>query len=245
MIKRLYLLTLLLVVSQMIFAKGTRWGLQAGWNNSSMKIGYNNGWNINSINDFNVGIFSEYYFSKRFAMQLGAFYTSKGANFNGSWYSYNYGSNGYYTYFTNTKLKINTAYIEFPANFLICFYPNSSIKILSYIGPYVGIGINGRYQSQLESPYIEPDTNPYNASGAITYTGEEKILKLFDWGINLGFGIEYSSFRLSTQYGLSFTDNNANNYSSSKALMVRNLGTIHNSVFSISLGYVFPFSRIL
>lgn len=111
-------------------------------------------------------------------------------------------------------LTYNTNNLEVPINFLYKFGTGST-KFFGYAGPYIGYALSGKGKMGTDS-------------GDLTFTGNDKDLNAFDFGLNIGIGVEVSNFQISTQYGLGLTN-----------LAPTDNGTMKNKVFGVSVAYLF------
>ncbi len=108
----------------------------------------------------------------------GFIFTSKGANYK----------------IDNTDISLAPTYIEIPLN-LACSFGSKSTKISFFAGPYSACTIGG-YKIVSGGEYT-----------LLTFgKGENKDLRFFDFGINLGAGINFRGYLISVQYGKGLTN---------------------------------------
>ncbi|MCR8559229.1 PorT family protein [Mucilaginibacter sp. BJC16-A38] len=146
---------------------------------------------------------------QNFSIQPGVFYSTKGEKDKMEFV----GSDGLNTKYLSSKIVLN--YIEIPVNFLYKWKVAPGIKFDLGGGPYIGYGTS--------ETVTYPDFNSAtrSAHGKFTYKNP-------DFGVNLVAGVEIKNkFIIDAGYGYGLS--NIASYNS----------TIHNSVFSISLGYMF------
>lgn len=175
---------------------------------------------------YNVGILARSSSSGILAVESGLLLGGKGAKVEG-------GSGS-----TNYKATFNPMYLELPVNLVVRMPIGSNMNIFLNGGPYLAMGIAGKskFEGQL---------------GAISGSHTEKIkftstdptmddqayskLKRFDYGLNIGAGVDLNKILLKANYGYGLakissmqTDNNENDKNKYRT-------------FSISLGI--PLSR--
>jgi len=150
---------------------------------------------------FNVGVISEITLKENFILQPGIIYSTKGSKYS----------------VTGTDMQIAPTYLEIPVNGVYKF-GTGSLKAFLSAGPYFAFGIGGSYETPGESSDIS-----YGS-------GDNDDLKPFDFGLNLGGGLEIDKFQISVQYGLGLT-NLAPDPSNDNETKVRVIG--------ISMAYLF------
>lgn len=131
------------------------------------------------------------------------------------------GTGLYYTrrgYKSNQPGRVGTVsidYLDIPIDLML------KIKLADLIGAYVSIG-----------PYFSYGltSKVFNLDGVLEngYNSDEIDLNRIDTGINIGGGVDYTNIRLSATYGLSFSDNGAEQNN-----------RLENRILKISLGYFF------
>jgi hypothetical protein len=111
-------------------------------------------------------------------------------------------------------------YLEVPIN-LLYKADLGGAKLVFEAGPYLGYAINGKEQIDYED-----NGTSFSFSEDIEFGNEEDQVKRIDYGINVGVGLEFSSFKVGAQYGLGLA--NLTNYEDS---------TMKNQVIGVSFGY--------
>lgn len=156
----------------------------------------------NLLPTFNAGFIGRFGLSDVFDLESGLLLTGKGSKAE--------------TYFTNAtddnyvKTKFNPLYLEVPLNAVIKFplEAKSKSNIFVHAGPYLGIGIGGKAkQSQKIIGVSSTSTSDIKFSNDDPFTSEQDDaaydkLKRFDYGINMGGGIDFGKFILKANYGL-------------------------------------------
>jgi len=150
---------------------------------------------------FNVGIITEISLKNDFGLQSGLIFSTKGSK---------YSSDSFDVY-------VMPRFLEIPINALYKFNVGSA-KLFLLAGPYFAFGIGGTYRTQNETYEINFGT------------GEDKDMRSFDLGVNIGAGIDIKNFEISTQCGLGIA-NLAASHSDYNQMKVRVIG--------ISLTYLF------
>jgi hypothetical protein len=182
--------------------------LQGGLNLANISKGDNGETqDNNTLATFNVGGMGRFGISKVFDIEAGLLFTGRGAKSE--------------TYFTNAtddnyvKAKFNPYYIELPVNAVVKFPLSGRSNIFIYGGPYAAIGITGK--SKVESRILgttSTSTEDIKFSSDDPTTGEQEgagydRLKRFDYGANIGAGLDFGSLLLKVNYGLGFAKINS------------------------------------
>jgi hypothetical protein len=156
----------------------------------------------NLLPSFNVGFMGRFGLSDVFDLESGLLLTGRGSKAT--------------TYFTNAsddnylKTRFNPIYLEVPLNAVVKFplLAKSKSNIFVNAGPYIAMGVFGKssvdqrifgaasssssdIKFSIDDPFAsEQDDANYNK------------LKRFDYGINLGGGIDFGKFILKANYGM-------------------------------------------
>ncbi len=149
---------------------------------------------------FNIGVVSEIPLDNNFVLQPGLMYSTKGSKYEVS----------------GSKMSISPTYIEMPIN-AMCKYSLGTKNLLAFAGPYLGVGFGGGYETPLGNDDINYGTGSYDD------------LRLVDFGLNIGAGIETGAFQITAQYGFSLTN---------LAPVTTNDEEAKNRVFGISVAYM-------
>ncbi|MEI6822684.1 MAG: porin family protein [Bacteroidota bacterium] len=130
--------------------------------------------------------------------------------------------------------SIKPLYIEIPINAMYVA-DLKTVKLQIFAGPYIGFGIGGNINLDYSSSGTLPTgyTLPASSSKAIKFGSDATTddLKMLDFGLNFGVGVEYNNMLLRVQYGLGLTNINADTSTGSD--------TYKNNVIGISVGYMF------
>jgi len=181
---------------------GQTFGIKAGLNLATMS--YKDGslsYDPTAIAGINVGLISEIAIQENLFLQPGILFSTKGSQYTISSYT----------------TTITTSNIEVPIN-LMYKHDLGSLKLLGFAGPYLGLAVGGKTKSD-------------GISQDISFSGENRDMNSFDFGLNIGAGIEVSNFQISAQYGFGLA-NLANTSNSSSQVL-------KNGVFGVSVAYLF------
>lgn len=146
----------------------------------------------NMLPSFNAGILARTNSTDVIAVESGLLLTGRGSKVEGGSSSANY------------KVTFNPLYLELPVNLVVRFPVSSNANIFLNGGPYVAMGVGGKskFEGQLG-----------NISGThtekIKFTNEDPTdddqafskLKRFDYGLNVGAGIDLNKILLKVNYG--------------------------------------------
>lgn len=139
---------------------------------------------------FNVGLTAEYPVSKQFSFETNLLFLTKGYIFS-------------YKGVDNDGLKlefmdeVSLYYIDMPINAKAIFELGKP-KIYCALGPYIGMGIVGKYNVEVTLMGETANDNKKIVWG----TAEECYFKRLDYGLNASIGVELSSFQLGVSYSL-------------------------------------------
>src|SRR5690606_5404269 len=100
------------------------------------------------------------------------------------------------------KITFNPQYLEIPVN-LVFKTPTGNAKFFAGAGPYVAMGVGGRFKGtglfefdeKIKYSDDDPLTSEEEGAGAFR-------VKRFDYGLNGTIGIEASNLVISANYGL-------------------------------------------
>jgi hypothetical protein len=224
----LFSFVLLIFISTQSFAQ-IRFGARAGFNLSNMKVSKDwLGPETKKINPaFHIGGIVEYGINKFLGLESGLLISGKGIK---SEYEYSYGS---FT-ITNTT-RISPLYLEVPFD-AVGKLDLGAVKVLFFTGPYIGIGIGGKYKSKysasgLPSGTTLPSLGFDDKSVDIKFGKKDNSdMKRTDFGLNIGTGIEIKGFLLRAQFDIGLSNLDPEGSS---------LYDMKNRVFGISFGYMF------
>lgn len=161
------------------------------------------------LTTFNAGILGRINIASPLAFETGLLIDGRGAK------SKNTSSgNNYYT------AKFNPLYLEVPANLVLRLPLQNNSNIFINGGPYIAMGIAGK--SKIDGKVAGVD---FHSSKNIKFTSTDpneddqaySKLKRFDYGVNVGAGIDVGKILLKVNYGLGLakinstqTDNSTN-----------------------------------
>jgi len=174
--------------------------------------------NIDNINTdvlkmrhgFNIGAAINIPINKTFSFETGLFLINKGYSIRMT------GSDYYIEYYEDTDLF----YLDIPL-FAKASYNFDDKKIYGTFGPYIGAGISGKTE------YVRSrGGEAYFVKDIIWGSGEDASLKRFDYGFNLGAGIEINSANIGLFYSLGLANISTDPDNESK---------INNRVFGITI----------
>ena len=169
----------------------------------------------NTLTTFNVGFMSRFGLSKVFDLESGMLLTGRGSKAE----TYFNGGNDY------AKSTFNPLYLEVPLNAVVKVPMGMGTSLFFDAGPYVAIGIAGK--SKMESkvgPLVSTSSNNIKFSNDDPFTSEQDDaaydkLKRFDFGLNMGGGLQFKHLIFKANYGLGLAKINStqsNNTSNDK-----------------------------
>ncbi|MEO7767556.1 MAG: porin family protein, partial [Ferruginibacter sp.] len=171
----------------------------------------------NLLPTFNAGFMGRFGLSETFDLESGILLTGKGSKAQ--------------TYFTSAsddnyvKTKFNPVYIEVPLNAVLKFPLEAKSKSNIFInaGPYIAVGVFGKSKVDQKILGIAAmSSSNIKFSNDDPFTSEQDDaaydkLKRFDYGINLGGGVDCGKLILKANYGIGLakiastqSDNSAN-----------------------------------
>ena len=200
----------ILVVIALVFSASyaqaqTSFGIKGGMNIANVTIS-SGSFSVtpDSKIGINLGLVSETLLAKDFYLQSGLIYTTKG-------FIVKNPEND------DQKMTMSTNNIEIPINALYKLNVGS-VKLLGFGGPYIGYSISGK-------------TKVGNESEDIKFSGDNKEMNAFDFGFNIGAGIEIQNLQISAQYGVGLSNLIAESDEEE--------GKMKNKVFGLSVAYFF------
>jgi len=159
----------------------------------------------NILPSFNAGILGRFGLSSMFDLESGVLVTGRGSKAE----TYFNGGNDY------VKSKFNPIYIEVPLNAVVKIPVTKSTGIFFNAGPYAAIGIAGKSSGETKiGPLMSTSSSNIKFSNDDPFTSEQEDaaydkLKRFDFGLNMGGGIEFSHLILKANFGLGLTKINS------------------------------------
>ena len=146
------------------------------------------------LTTFNAGILGRINIAEPLAFETGLLLEGKGAKLKNT-----SSGNNYYT------AKFNPMYLEVPANLVLRLPIQDKSNIFINAGPYIAMGIAGKSKIDGKIAGVE-----FHSSENIKFTSTDpneddqaySKLKRFDYGLNLGAGIDVGKILLKVNYGL-------------------------------------------
>jgi hypothetical protein len=169
----------------------------------------------NMLTTFNAGIMHRFNIVPAFAIESGIKLDGRGSKTN--------------TYFTNSKddnyikSKFNPLYLEIPLNAVVKLPLQDNMSLFVNAGPYAAMGVGGK--SKVDTKFLgvissSSENIKFNDDDPTTSDQEGAAydrLKRFDFGLNVGAGVDLGAVLLKVNYGMGFnkissmeTDNNKN-----------------------------------
>lgn len=152
----------------------------------------------NMLTTFNVGILSRFGLSKTVDLESGLLFTGRGSKAE--------------TYFNNgndyVKSTFNPYYIEVPLNVVVKAPLEKKTALFFNAGPYIAIGVGGKSKSESKiGPLYSSSSKSIKFSNDDPFTSQQDDaaydkLKRFDFGFNLGAGLELEHIMFKVNYGL-------------------------------------------
>lgn len=154
-----------------------------------------------SLTSFNAGVMTRFGLSDAFDLESGLLLSGKGAKAE--------------TYFTDArddnyaKARFNPVYLELPLNAVLKFplAENSKSHIFVHAGPYIAMGVFGKSTLDTKLLGVESSRNSdikFSNDDPLTSEQDDASyakLKRFDYGANVGAGVDFGKFLLKANYG--------------------------------------------
>ena len=169
----------------------------------------------NMLTTFNVGLMHRFNIASMFAIESGILLDGRGAKAD-TYFSSSRDDNYY-------KTKFNPLYLEIPLNAVVKIPIQDNMSVFLNAGPYVAMGVAGK--SKVDSKILGISSSSsekiqFNNDNPTTSAQEDAAynkLKRFDFGLNLGGGVDLGALLVKVNYGMGFdkissmqTDNNKN-----------------------------------
>lgn len=169
----------------------------------------------NMLTTFNAGILGRFGLSEIIDLESGLVLDGRGSKVE-----------NYFTSATDdnyVKSRFNPLYVELPLNVVVRFPMNRSTNLFFHAGPYVAMGVAGKSTS--ESRFLGVNSTnsadiKFSNDNPFTSAQDDAAydkLKRFDFGLNIGGGLDLGKVLLRLNYGFGLTkinstqsDNNAN-----------------------------------
>ena len=124
------------------------------------------------------------------------------------------------------KEKMNSFYLDIPIVLKVSVDVGSSVKIFGAAGPYIGVGLTGKWKSVYEYQGNE-ETDEEKVEWGNT---DDDHLKRLDYGIAFGAGVEIMAILIGVSYDLGLANISAYTDYDAK---------VQNRVLRITVGYWF------
>jgi len=196
-------------------------GIKGGLNLSNMVWDYGDTTGNYSMQPgFHVGATAEFPISDMFAVETGLLLSTKGCKF-----SEDFDIPG-----ASASLKGNMIlyYIDIPITAKASFNVGSA-KIYGALGPYLGFGLSGKTHFEMTSTLLGQTSTLTDDETIQWGSDNEDDLKMFDFGLTAGAGVEINSIQIGVSYGLGIANIEATSCGSKT----------NNRVLGISVGYKF------
>jgi Outer membrane protein beta-barrel domain len=159
----------------------------------------------NVLPTFNAGIMGRFGLSEVFDLESGVLVSGRGSKAE----TYFNGGNDY------VKSKFHPIYIEVPLNAVVKIPVTKGAGLFFHAGPYAAIGVAGKASRESKvGPLMSTSSSSIEFSNDDPFTSEQEDaaynkLKRFDFGLNMGGGIEFKSIILKANFGLGLTKINS------------------------------------
>lgn len=218
-IKNLLFILLLISMASSSFAQS--FGIKAGLNLSNMvqkddDDTYSDDFKM--LPGFHVGVVADIPFSDMFSFEPGLLLSTKGFKYEES--------EEYMGETMEAKMKMSLFYLDIPLN-LKASFGSDDTKFYGTFGPYLGMGLSGKYKSEIT---FMGETEEEDEDVKWGTDEEEDDMKRFDFGIAFGAGVQFGAITAGAGYQLGLA--NVSPYT-------ENGSTIKNNVISVSVGYMF------
>ena len=229
--------TLLSFILLSINLFGQSFGLGTGINFSNQKI-YSSDPDIAEIFEddgykyllgFNAGVYYDFCFTDQLAFRACLAYSSKG-------YAYNSEFNSPSSYLSlESQTRLNYIQINPMLKYSLPLGDNSLFYAL--IGPYMGIGVNGKSNMNLTSFEINGDGNVFNyvkltSSDKIQFGENGNGIDFFDFGLTPSIGFQFKKFFIEAAHDFGLTNTYPPDSEDIRP---------YNRTFLLKIGYIFNF----
>ncbi len=213
------LMRLLIVAVMFCFAAESyaqTYGVKAGLNLSNMLMKdddetYSDDFKM--VPGFHVGPTAEFPLTDAISFETGLLLSTKGFKINEE-------EGG-----AEFKTNINLLYLDLPLTAKATYDLNGT-KIFGTFGPYIGMGLTGKYKYEM-SYEGESESDSESVEWG---SDEDSDFKRLDYGLTIGAGVEVKSFIVGVSYGLGLANIAAETEGDYK---------VNNRVLGISVGYKF------
>jgi hypothetical protein len=215
------LIKLLAIVVAFTFATETyaqSFGLKAGVNMANMLMKDDDGTysdDFKMLLGFHVGAVAELPINDMLSFEPGLLLSTKGFKISES-----------ETFFGQTveiEGSLNMMYIDIPLN-LRANFDAGGIGVYALVGPYVGMGLSGKYKYEMSAAGMSESEEEDVKWGS----GDDDDFKRLDFGLGIGAGVAFNAFEVGVGYALGLANISAYTEGGS---------TISHRVITVSLGY--------
>jgi hypothetical protein len=140
---------------------------------------------------FTAGVVGEIPFSDMFFFEPGLMLTTRG-----------YKVDEEETFLGETikvEASMNPLYIDIPLNFKVAGEVGDDVKLYGIAGPYIGLGVGGKYKAKME---MLGETEEMDEDISWGSDEEEDDLKMLDYGVTIGGGVEFGPLQAGLFYSL-------------------------------------------
>jgi hypothetical protein len=165
----------------------------------------------NLLTTFNTGFLSRFDLSKVVDLESGLLFTGHGSKAE----TYFNGGNDY------VKSTFNPFYVEVPLNVVVKAPLDKTAGLFFHAGPYIAVGVAGKSKTESKvGPLYSSSSSSIKFSNDNPFTSQQDDaaydkLKRFDFGVNIGGGIqlEHILFKLNYGFGLAKINSTESNNS--------------------------------
>ncbi|MFN8406888.1 MAG: porin family protein [Sphingobacteriaceae bacterium] len=130
----------------------------------------------------------------------------------------------------NKSYRSTPWYLEMPVNAIVSLGAGPG-KLFLGAGPYLGIGLFGKQELTMTGKTLGSTTSVNSQIADIKYSGTDKTLNTFDFGLNFLIGYQLlNGFSVHMGYGLGLTNVRPG---------AADVQAVKNSVFTAGLGFTF------
>lgn len=154
-----------------------------------------------TLTTFNAGFMGRFGLSEVIDLESGLLLSGKGSKAE----TYFNGGNDY------VKAKFNPLYLELPVNLVVNIPVGQTSKVFVSGGPYAAVGIGGKTKTESRIGILSSSSeSSIKFSNDDPFTSQQDDaaydkLKRFDFGINLGAGLDLNKILLKANYGMGLT----------------------------------------
>ena len=214
--KKASIFLLVILISLLCFQSYAQtFGIKGGLNLSNMLIESDGDTeDLKMKPGFHIAGIIDFQFTDLLSLETGLILDTKGFKFEdeGSGYSY--------------KEKLNTFFLDIPVVLKVSVDAGSSVRIFGAAGPYIGVGLTGKWKSVYEDQGTE-DTDEEKVEWGNT---DDDHLKRLDYGLTFGAGVEIKAILVGVSYDLGLANISAYTDLETK---------VKNRVLRITVGFWF------